>query len=293
MAVAAADLGALLDALRGVRWPARAAAPAGPAGTHRSRLRGLSAEFTEYRPYRQGDDPRRLDWKLLARTDRAYLRITSERSILGTLVVVDASASMAFPQPGQDKWRTAAHVAVGLAGVAHAAGDPVGVAVPATDGTLRTPPRTRRGTLHAIAKVLASVAPAGTPPLAPALADLRAGRVAVVSDFLGDRDATVRALGALAAAGTDVHAVHVVAREELEPPGTFLAVDPETRTTRRPFAAPSRTAYRAAFDAWRLETARALRGAGAAVTEVVTDESPAHAVRRIARAANLLVRAAP
>lgn len=290
MAVAAAELGALLDALRGVRWLARAAAPTGSAGTHRSRLRGLSAEFTEYRPYRQGDDPRRLDWKLLARTDRACLRITSERAVLGTVAVVDASASMAFPAPAHDKWRTAALVALGLAGVAHAAGDPVGLIVAAGQGVRRAPPRTRRGALPELARILAAATPDGAPPLAPLLAGLRAGRVAVVSDFLGDRDATVRALRALVAAGTDVHAVHVVAREELEPAGTFLAVDPESREVRRPFDPGARERYRAAFDAWRRETARALRGAGATVTEVATGELPAHAVRRIAGAANPLAR---
>jgi uncharacterized protein (DUF58 family) len=293
VAVSAADLGTLLDALRGVRWPARALAPAGSAGTHRSRLRGLSAEFTEYRPYRQGDDPRRLDWKLLARTDRAYLRITSERAVLGTLVVVDASASMAFPVPGHDKWRTAAHVALGLAGVAHAAGDPVGLTVATDDGAHRTPPRTRRGTLGEITRVLASVAPAGAVPLAPLLADVRVGRIALVTDLLQGRDEVIRALGALAAAATDVHVVHVVAREELEPGGTFLAVDPEAREVRRAFAPAARDASRSAFDAWRLETARALRAAGAAVTEVVSDEPPAHAVRRIAGTAPTTLRAAP
>jgi uncharacterized protein (DUF58 family) len=292
VAVAAAELGALLDALRGVRWPARAAAPAGSAGTHRSRLRGLSAEFTEYRPYRQGDDPRRLDWKLLARTDRAYLRITSERALLGTIVVVDPSASMAFPAPGHDKWRTAALVALGLAGVAHAAGDPVGLIVPTERGVHRAPLRTRRGTLPELARILASVVPEGTAPLAPHLAELRAGRVALVSDFLGDRDAVVRALRSLVAAGCDVHAVHVVARAELEPAGTFLAVDPESRTVRRPFDAAARAAYRASFDDWRRETARDLRAAGASVTEVTTDEAPAHAVRRVAGAAGTPARAA-
>jgi len=293
VAVAAADLGALLDALRGVRGPARAAAPAGSAGTHRSRLRGHSAEFTEYRPYRQGDDPRRLDWKLLARTDRAYLRITSERAILGTLVVVDASASMAFPAPGHAKWRTAALVALGLAGVAHAAGDPVGLTVAAAQGAHRAPPRARRGALAELARILAGATPAGVAALAPLLAGVRAGRLVVVGDFLEDRDGVVRALRAATGAGSDVHAVHVVAREELEPAGTFLAVDPESPSVRRPFDQGTRSGYRAAFDAWRLETARALRGAGAVVTEVVTDEAPAHAVRRIAGAATAGARTAP
>src|SRR5918912_411906 len=114
----------LLDALRGLTWPARGTVRGATAGTHRSRMRGLSPEFTEYRPFRQGDDARRLDWKLLARTDRAYLRITRDRATLGTVVIVDASASMAFPVETLAKWGQACRLAVGLLAVAHAAGDP-------------------------------------------------------------------------------------------------------------------------------------------------------------------------
>ena len=61
--------GALLDAVRGVHWQSRRAVTSTMAGTHHSKLRGTSAEFTEYRLYRQGDDPRRIDWRLLARSD--------------------------------------------------------------------------------------------------------------------------------------------------------------------------------------------------------------------------------
>ena len=52
------------------------------AGTHHSKQRGTSAEFTEYRLYRQGDDPRRIDWRLLARSDRAYIRLATDRAIM-------------------------------------------------------------------------------------------------------------------------------------------------------------------------------------------------------------------
>src|ERR671939_757841 len=121
--------GPLLDALRGVRWPARGSVVGGVAGAHHSRMRGVAAEFTEYRPYRQGDEPRRIDWKLYARSARAYVRLATERATLPTMIVVDATASMAFPAESLGKWALAAELAVGLAAVAHAAGDPVGLAV--------------------------------------------------------------------------------------------------------------------------------------------------------------------
>src|SRR5665213_1522551 len=85
--------GALLDAVRGLRWRARRASRIAVPGIHPSRVRGTSAEFTEYRPYRQGDDLRRIDWKLFARSDRAYVRISEERAVTPTYIVVDASTS--------------------------------------------------------------------------------------------------------------------------------------------------------------------------------------------------------
>src|SRR6476646_11876229 len=99
-----ANVGSLLDAVRGVHWPSRKAVAGGPAGIHQSKLRGTSAEFSEYRLYRQGDDPRRIDWRLLGRSDRAYIRLATDRAILPTMLLLDASASMAFPVATRDKW---------------------------------------------------------------------------------------------------------------------------------------------------------------------------------------------
>ena len=134
---------------RVARWPAR------PAGTHHSKQRGTSAEFTEYRLYRQGDDPRRIDWRLLARSDRAYIRLATDRAVLPTTIVLDASASMAFPLAhARRSGDRAQEIAVGLAAVVHADGDPVGVAVHDDRGGMRVlPPRTRRGVVGEIARV--------------------------------------------------------------------------------------------------------------------------------------------
>lgn len=271
------DYGALLDALRGVSWPARIASKGAAAGTHKSRLRGSSAEFTEYRAYRQGDDPRRLDWKLLARTDRAFLRITSERATLPTLIAVDASASMRF----ESKWAFASALAVGLAGVAHAEGDPVGLLLTG-DPPRRLPLRARRGVIAEIARMLDGTRPAGTAGLAGPLREQRgAARVALVADLLDGAELS-RSGSELMARGTELVVVHVVAREELDPPASArLAEDPEQPALRRPLTAATREAYRRDFAAWRAETARSWRSAGARYVEAVTDEAPDRVVRRI------------
>jgi uncharacterized protein (DUF58 family) len=275
----------MLDALRGVSWPARRVVRGAAIGTHRSRLRGVSPEFAEYRPYRQGDDPKLLDWKLLARTDRAYMRITSDRAIFGTVVVVDASASMKYRAGPDSKWEHACRLAVGLIAVAHASGDPVGILVPTVDGLRYLAPRTRRGVVAESARLLEGIAPAGSVPLAPAFAHVKLGlRIALVSDLLGDADALVRASHERIIGGGAVEVIHVVAREELDPPATpAMATDPEQPEIKRALVETTREGYLAAFAAWRLEIARAWRDAGAGYTEVVTDEPAQHAVLRAVR----------
>src|SRR5580765_6894202 len=66
------------------------------SGLHRSPFHGYSAEFSQYRHYRSGDDLKYVDWKLFARTDRIYTKQYRETTNMLAQVVVDASASMAY-----------------------------------------------------------------------------------------------------------------------------------------------------------------------------------------------------
>ncbi len=278
--------GVLLESVRGLSWPSRRRATGTLPGSHRSRLRGTAPELAEYRLYRQGDEPRQLDWKLLARSDRAYVRLAEDRAILATWLLVDASASMHFPLATAGKWRMATSLSVALASIAIAAGDPVGLLVAHATSAIRHSPRARRGALADIAATLQGVTPEGTAPLAPLLADVRPGsRLVIISDFLGDEPELRRAARALASAACDVQAVHVVARDELEPPATARRmVDPEDPTVARPFDAERRAAYQERFARWRSELARAWREAGAGYALVEDGDDPGRAVRRIVRA---------
>ena len=65
-------------------------------GLHRSPFHGFSAEFTEYRPYSAGDDPRYVDWRVLARSDRVYIKKFEDETNLRCQLVVDHSRSMQF-----------------------------------------------------------------------------------------------------------------------------------------------------------------------------------------------------
>lgn len=282
-AVAVGDYGGILDALRGVRWAARRAVAAGAPGAHRSRRRGTAVEFTEYRAYRQGDDPRRLDWKLLARTDKAFVRLTDDHAVLPTTIVVDASASMAFPVATLGKWRLACELAVGLTAVAQASGDPVGLRVVTGETVLAEVRRTtRRGIVGLAADTLRRITPGGKVSAVPHAHSRDIGRVIFVSDFLDGDDAYLADARAALAARGEAYAIHVVAREELNPPTRALLVnDPEHPIVRRPLMQETRSAYLANFAAWRGEIQHAWLGAGASYTMVATDESAARAVRRI------------
>jgi uncharacterized protein (DUF58 family) len=276
--------GALLDAVRGLRWRARRASRVAVPGIHPSRVRGSSAEFTEYRAYRQGDDPRRIDWKLFARSDRAHVRISEERAVTPTCMVLDASASMAFPDGAASKWALARQLTVALTSVAHASGDPAGVVVAGNPrATIR--PRTRQGIVADVIQLLHDVTPVGDSQLAPSVLNAARSciRVALVSDFLGDLDDTLRVVRELVASGHDVYALHVIAREEIDPPAGVTAVmDPEQEDVRRSLAAETRDGYLRAFAEWREETAARWLAGGAAYRLIITGQEPvANAVRRV------------
>ena len=278
------EYAALLDAVRGVRWPARSAVRGGIPGAHTSRLRGISAEFTEYRPYRQGDDLRRIDWKLFARSDRAYIRLSNDRAILPTMIVLDASASMAFPVATSAKWMLAAHVGIALGAVARNSGDPVGLVV-AGDEPLLLAPRMRRSVTHEIIRAISATRPGGSEPLSPSvsIAAQSGGRLVIVTDFLGDAGELLTVASRWVAAGREVHAVHVIAREEIDPPREAAMVsDPEASDIRRALTGDTRDSYMAAYAEWRDRIAHDFTEAGVAYsTAIVGEETPDHLIRRI------------
>jgi uncharacterized protein (DUF58 family) len=217
---------------------------------------------------------------LLARTDRAYFRLTEDRATLGTLFLLDASASMDFPDREPTKWTVATRLAVGLAQVAHQSGDPVGILVSGSDVSL--PLRARRGVVSEIATLLARTRPGGGAIAAELARRPLPPRVVILSDFLDEDPGLLRAVTAHAARGAEVHAVRVIAREEIDPPDyAFTAIDPESPTVMRPFDPGARRRYQARFIEWGAHLAARWRATGAAArwSDVTTDEPLIRAIR--------------
>ena len=162
----------------------------------------------------------------------------------------------------------------------------MGITLPSDGGNRYLPPRTRRGVVAEIADLVSGAQAGGAQSLSPLIAVAHATpRLAIVSDFLDDLERVLRPVRAHIAAGGEVHLVHVVAIEELEPPHRpLVAVDPEDSALQRTFAEPVRVAYQTAFREWREGLARMALQAGASYTLASTSEPAERIVRKVVTA---------
>src|SRR5579863_6392039 len=85
-----------LMSIRNLEFRARVVVEGFWHGLHRSPYHGFSVEFTEYRQYSPGDDPRYLDWRLYARSDRYYIKKFEDETNLRCHLLVDQSRSMSY-----------------------------------------------------------------------------------------------------------------------------------------------------------------------------------------------------
>ena len=223
------------------------------AGGHRSPFHGYSAEFQQHRPYRAGDDLKYLDWKLLARTDRLYSKQFRETTSMSAMLVLDASASMAFPERGVSKFRYASIVAASLAWLIATQGDAVGLMTMADGRLAYVPARAGRPHLRSLLARLDRLEPAGAWDPERAIsrgAELlkRRGVMIVISDFYDAEDTTRREMRRVARRGHDVSMLQVMSADELAFPytGSVEVEDLETGARRLVDAAAMEQGYRAA-----------------------------------------------
>lgn len=190
-------------------------------GMHRSPYHGFSVEFSEYRAYVQGDDPRSIDWKVLARSDRTFIKKFEDETNLRCQLVVDHSRSMQFGSGPLTKADYAATLAATLALFLMQQGDAVGVTTFGPSLQEHLPARNRPGHLSRLMLELEKPAPAGATALdlsVKQLADLlrKRGLICLVSDLLAPVDRLEKQLGLLGAMGHDVVLFHVMDRAEID-----------------------------------------------------------------------------
>lgn len=133
-------------------------------GVHHNRIPGTGLEFSQYRSYQPGDDPRRLDWKLFARSDRYFLRDAETDTSVTVRFVLDASGSMAQEEEGLTKLDYARLIVAALALLAHRQADAVGLTIVSDGEATVLPPQRSPQHLHRLLHTLEQVTPAGVWP---------------------------------------------------------------------------------------------------------------------------------
>ncbi len=189
-------------------------------GLHRSPYHGFSVEFTEYRQYTPGDDPRYLDWRVYARSDRYFIKKFEDETNLRCHLLVDQSRSMSYGSNGYTKAQYAATLAATLAYFLHLQGDAIGLLT--FDEKVREylPARHRSGHLRqlmfALEKPASGKATNLTTPVERITGLVRKrGLVAYVSDFLAPLERLEPSLLALTACGHEVTVFQVLDPAEL------------------------------------------------------------------------------
>ncbi|MBI5597823.1 MAG: DUF58 domain-containing protein [Elusimicrobia bacterium] len=259
-------------------------------GRHQGSRRGFSQEFAEHRAYAPGDELKRLDWKVYARTDRLFVKEYHEEKSLRTYVLVDASGSMGYRGRGPEtKWEAACRLAMCAAYLITAQGDAAGLATFDTEPRSLIPPRRSLEHLELMDALLAKTAPAGETDLGGVLrkvAELlpRRSLVLLVSDLLGDPEKVASVVRAFRARRHRVYALQVLDPEERDfgLDGPIVLESLEDRSLLRVEAGLVRASYREAFSHQQRLYEAAFHGSGVRHEVIYTDEPWEAALTRLA-----------
>ena len=188
-------------------------------GERRSKRKGQSVEFADFRSYVPGDDLRLIDWNLYARLDQLFLKMFLEEEDLHFFALIDASESMTFGDP--TKWHVAKQLAAAIGYVGMCRADRVSVSALGPEGK-RAPVLRGRASLWKMLQYLESVTPGHNVSLDEGIRDFSirtsgTGVAVLISDLM-DKSGYESALRMLIARRMDVFVLHVLSPEEIDPP---------------------------------------------------------------------------
>jgi len=197
------------------------------AGEHKSPYRGFAIEFAQHREYTHGDDTRHLDWKVLGRTDRYYIKQYEQETNYVANILLDGSESMKYGSGKVTKFDYAKQIAACLAFLILHQRDAAALGI--FDQTMRdySPRSDNRSTIHRLMTRLAGFQPTQQTNIATVLHDManqvrRKGIVIVISDFFDDEAKVLEGIQHLRFGGNEVVCFHVMDPYELEFPFTGL-----------------------------------------------------------------------
>jgi uncharacterized protein (DUF58 family) len=190
-------------------------------GLHHSPYLGLSVDFAEHRAYMPGDDIRRIDWRLFARSDRFFVKEFEADTNANFSLILDVSRSMAYRSQGVSKLDYARFLSACLAWFSRQQRDRVGIVTFDQDVVDLVPPSAKH--LNIVLHTIDRVKPTRKGALRPALLRIaesfrRPGILALVSDLYEEPAAAIDAVNLLRAKGNDLIVFHVLDPAELEFP---------------------------------------------------------------------------
>ncbi|MGH9762370.1 MAG: DUF58 domain-containing protein [Blastocatellia bacterium] len=226
----------VLARIRSLDLVARAVVEGFIAGLHRSPYLGFSTEFAEHRPYMAGDDTRYLDWKLLARTDRLYIKKYQGETNSQLHVLLDCSGSMGYGSGALTKLQYGQYLAASIAYLGTRQHDSVGLVAFDERIVEHLQPSARLGHMRSVLGMLERINPGAGTALSRqlhAVADMlhRRGMVVVISDLYEDSAPLLDALEHLRFRGNEVIVFQLLDRQELEFefPDSIILEDSETQ----------------------------------------------------------------
>ena len=188
-------------------------------GLHRSPYFGASVDFAEHRGYVPGDDIRRVDWRLFARTDRFYIKEYEADSNANFAVLLDVSKSMGFGSDGMTKLDYGRMLAGCLTYLVHRQRDRVGFVAFDSDVVEVVPPSAKHMdvALHVLERLVPARAGSLRVPMSRVAEQFgRRGVLVLISDLYEEPDAVLEAIGPLRFRGHDMIVFHLLDRAELE-----------------------------------------------------------------------------
>ena len=190
------------------------------SGLHHARLRGGTTEFAEHRAYAPGDEIRRLDWRVMGRSDRLEIKLYDDPSIFGTVILLDASGSMKFADSTRSKFNYGCAVTAWLSKLSLGQHDPVGLMLAGDEAPGFLWPKASTAHLAGVLHLLKSTEPAGPTRLAEQVRFLARNlrqptRVVIVSDGFCDLDRLQSEIALLAGRRHRIHFLQTLAPEEI------------------------------------------------------------------------------
>ncbi len=268
----------LVERLNQLQLSARSVVEGATVGLHRSPVKGASVEFRQHRVYVPGDEPRRLDWRVLGRTDRLYVREYHEETNLRAVLMLDGSGSMSYSRRFGPKFDYARRIVAALAYLMLAQNESVGLAIYGERLHTWLAPHAHLSQLSRVIDLLEradSIGPASPDAAMQEMAERldRRALVLLISDVFAPMGRIRHGLARLRHDGHEVIVIQVLDPDEREfpfhGPSRFRGLEGEISSPAN--ASLLRHTYLRNFSRHQHELAQACRSLGVELARFATD----------------------